>query len=80
MKRNGIALRRVPFIDPCHRKSLAMITTAENRLLTKQEAAQRLGISTRTLDRLPVRRAKIGNQVRFRTEDLNDYVAERVGR
>jgi excisionase family DNA binding protein len=49
------------------------------KLLTKKEAANRLTISTRTLDRFRrlglLQAVKVRNVVRFRESDLDDFLS-----
>lgn len=51
----------------------------EERLLTKSEVAARLSVSERTIDRMvatgQLRATQAGNRVRFRPQDIEDYLA-----
>jgi hypothetical protein len=42
-------------------------------LLTKQEAADFLRVSVRTLDRLPIPRVRVRNAVRYRQTTLDEF-------
>jgi excisionase family DNA binding protein len=50
-----------------------------NKLMTKREAADRLSISTRTLDRIrskgEIKAVQVGGQVRFRPEDVEKFIS-----
>jgi excisionase family DNA binding protein len=57
--------------------------TAEDRLLTAEDAAQRLGISMDTLYRKAKRfsfTVRIGHQVRFSFNGISQYIKTRQGR
>lgn len=49
-----------------------------NKLLTKRETADRLSVSTRTLDRIrskgEIKAVWVGGQVRFRPEDVEKFI------
>jgi excisionase family DNA binding protein len=51
-------------------------------LLTKRDAAEQLKVSVRTIDRLRAREelrfVTVGRQVRFRTADLDAFIAKQV--
>lgn len=53
------------------------------KLMTKREAADRLSISTRTLDRIrskgEIKTVAVGGQVRFRPEDVEKYIFKNSG-
>jgi excisionase family DNA binding protein len=53
------------------------------KLMTKREAADRLSISTRTLDRIrskgEIKAVAVGGQVRFRPEDVEKYIYKNCG-
>jgi excisionase family DNA binding protein len=50
-----------------------------NKLMTKREVAERLSISTRTLDRIrsmgEIKAVRVGGQVRFRPEDVEKFIS-----
>lgn len=52
------------------------------RLLTKRDAAERLKVSVRTIDRLrakdELRFVTVGRQVRFRPVDLDSFITKQV--
>ena len=55
----------------------------DEKLLTSQEAADFLSVSTRTLQRLvtprgPIRTVRFGQVLRFRRQDLREFVASHV--
>lgn len=59
--------------------------TAATELLTPQQTAARLGVTTGTLEvwrctkRYPLRYVKIGGRfVRYRSEDIERFISERV--
>lgn len=53
------------------------------KLMTKREAADRLSISTRTLDRIrskgEIKTVTVGGQVRSRPEDVEKYIYKNCG-
>jgi len=58
------------------------LTSREDKLLTKRQAANRLAISIRTLDRMVARRiltkAFVGSAPRFRKSDIDAIVENGV--
>lgn len=57
-------------------------TRSDDRLLTKKQAASRLAISVRTLDRMVARRILekvfVGNAPRFRKSDIDAIITNGV--
>ncbi len=55
-----------------------------NKLMTKRETADRLSISTRTLDRIrskgEIKAVCVGGQVRFRPEDVDKFINRSIQR
>ena len=50
------------------------------KLLTQQDVAEYLGVSTRTVRDLPIRRVRPTQRtVRYRVEDVEAYLAKRTG-
>ncbi len=49
-------------------------------LLTLDEVAKLLKVSTRTVQRLPLRFAKIGKSRRYEVRDVERYVESRIAR
>lgn len=47
---------------------------AQRTYLSRAEAARYLGVSTATIDRLPVPRSRLGRRVVFAKRDLDSYV------
>ncbi len=49
-----------------------------SKLMTKRETADRLSVSTRTLDRIrskgEIKAVSVGGQVRFRPEDVEKFI------
>ena len=43
-------------------------------LLSRQQACKMLGVSLPTLNRLPIKRAKLGSTARYRMADIKAYV------
>ena len=50
------------------------------RLLTVREAAEILGVSTRTIyregERGKLKRVRVGSRLRYRVEDIQKYIAD----
>ncbi len=55
------------------------MNVANERLLTKSEVAALLNVSERTVDRMisagKIRTVRAGDRVRFRQQDVDDYLA-----
>lgn len=50
------------------------------QLATKKQVADRLQVSTRTLERLPIRFQRVGKQRRYDWSDVEAYLAKRSSR
>lgn len=47
-------------------------------LLTREEAAGMLRVTTKTLNLLPIPRVKVGGSTRYRRFDINNYVSKHL--
>lgn len=45
-------------------------------VLNRKEAAEFLNVSLRTIDRLPIPRAKVGRATRFLKDDLSEFLRQ----
>ncbi len=69
---------------PCNREPFAPSGMDPSTLLTTGEAAAYLGVAKKTLEtwrstgRYPLRYIKVGNRVRYRLRDLDEWLASRM--
>jgi len=54
--------------------NLAADRIMADALLTRQQAADSLGVTTATLNKLKIKRVKIGSCTRYRIADLKAYI------
>ena len=63
------------------RKRVSLLESVADTLITTEAAAQRLGVSYRTIQRLAMRKqlipVRLGRIVRFRTEEITKLIRAR---
>ncbi len=69
-------------LDPAAAKEIIAAATAEatarilyESLLTRDEAAGVLRVTTKTLNLLPIQRVKLGGATRYRRADIHAFIA-----